>query len=199
MNNTTSLWPTHLWNIVKWKIFTGFIFFATGGSLWQTILVLSLQIFKSVFKECLRNVTNFTLAADVPFPAFTSWVMCFLNSDWTDFHSFELDLSSVNIWSIAWNESQVPDIVSSCRPSLPADVFEWSQLAITPSDAVTQTLRAPSTCDGRLSNFFETIVIKYCMALLTAEFCVLVLWNHVLSRALKGLDLYCTATPPCRL
>ncbi|XP_071810204.1 uncharacterized protein [Asterias amurensis] len=64
-----------------------------------------------------------------------------------DFYSFELDLSSVNIWSIAWNESQVPDIVSSCRTSLPADVFAWSQLAITPSDAVTQTLRAPSTCD----------------------------------------------------
>ncbi|XP_022105727.1 sushi, von Willebrand factor type A, EGF and pentraxin domain-containing protein 1-like [Acanthaster planci] len=61
--------------------------------------------------------------------------------------SSELALSGVNIWSRAWGEAEVPDIASSCRPVSPADVFAWSNIMITPSPAVTQTLRVPSQCD----------------------------------------------------
>ena len=97
----------------------------------------------------------------------------------TDYQSFELDLSGINIWSNAWSEAQVPDIASSCRPSLPADVFAWSEILIKPSDGITRTLRAPSACDGWYNKqwrLLRHITVAWCRPVPFPLFTEFTLW-----------------------
>ena len=69
---------------------------------------------------------------------------------WTGPGGTELELSGVNIWDGVWSEAEVQDVTLFCSPIPPGNVFAWGQVMTLPGAGITQTLTAPSVCDGEL-------------------------------------------------